>query len=57
MMEVYKILQRFYDKRVTSELLNVMDHSRTRRHLKLAKHRSRLELRKNLLLLFSIHGA
>ena len=48
MIEVYKILHGVYDKRVTSELLNVMDHSRTRGHsLKLAKHRSRLELRKN----------
>ena len=48
MTEVYKILHEVYDKRVTSELLNVIGLSRTRGHsLKLAKHRSRLELRKN----------
>ena len=47
MIEVYKILHGVYDKRITSELLNVMDHSRMRGHSKLAKHRSRLELRKN----------
>ena len=49
MIEVYKILHEVYDRWVTSELLNVMDHSPTRGHsLKLAKHRSRLELRKNV---------
>ena len=32
MIEVYKILSGVYDKRVTSELLNFMDHSRTRGH-------------------------
>ena len=48
MTEIYKILHGVYDKRITSELLTVIDHSRTRGHsLKLAKHRSRLELRKN----------
>ena len=47
MIEVYKILHGVYDKRVTSELLNVMDHSWMSGHsLKLAKHRSKLELRK-----------
>ena len=48
MIEVYKILHGVYDKQVTSELLNVMDHSRTRGHsMKLTKHRSKLEMRNN----------
>ena len=48
MIEVYKILHGVYDERVTNELFNVTDQTRTRGHSwKLAKDRSRLEIRKN----------
>ena len=48
MIEVYKILHGIYDKRVTAELFNVSDQTRTRGHsFKLEKHRCRLEIRKN----------
>ena len=48
MIEVYKILHGVYDERVTNELFNVTVQTRTRGHSwKLAKDRSRLEIRKN----------
>ena len=48
MLEVYKILHGVYDEQVTTELFNVADQAQMHGHsLKLAKHRSRLEIRKN----------
>ena len=48
MIEVYKILHGVYDERVTSELFNIKDQTRTRGHsLRLTKHRCRLDMRKN----------
>ena len=48
MIEVYKILHRVYDERVTTELFNVTDQARTSGHSwKLAKDRSRFEICKN----------
>jgi hypothetical protein len=48
LIEAYKILGGIYDTRASRGLLELSDNTRTRGHsLKLAKHRSRLDIRKH----------